>query len=33
VTSPTCIREIERAYPDAKITDKLFDAIEAKVNR
>ncbi|MCU4676506.1 glutathione synthase [Catenovulum sp. 2E275] len=32
VTSPTCIREIEKAYPDAKITTKLFDAIEAKLN-
>ena len=31
VTSPTCVREIERAY-DINITGELFDAIEAKLN-
>lgn len=31
VTSPTCVREIERAY-DINIMSKLFDAIEAKLN-
>lgn len=31
VTSPTCIREIEAAFP-ISITDKLFDAIEARLN-
>jgi len=31
VTSPTCVREIERAY-DINIMGELFDAIEAKLN-
>ncbi|WAJ68992.1 glutathione synthase [Catenovulum adriaticum] len=32
VTSPTCIREIEAAYP-VSITGKLFDAIEARLGK
>jgi glutathione synthase len=31
VTAPTCVKEIEAAY-DISIMDKLFDAIEAKLN-
>ncbi|MGP2514584.1 glutathione synthase [Yersinia sp. 2545 StPb PI] len=31
VTSPTCIREIEAAFPDVSITKMLMDAIEARL--
>ncbi|SQI35898.1 Glutathione synthetase [Leminorella richardii] len=31
VTSPTCIREIEAAYPDVSITGMLMDAIARRV--
>ena len=33
VTSPTCAREIEAAYPEVSITDMLMDAIEARLNK
>ncbi|MGL6177111.1 MAG: glutathione synthase, partial [Vibrionaceae bacterium] len=32
VTSPTCIKEIEAAYP-IDITGKLFDAIEQRLQQ
>lgn len=32
VTSPTCIREIEAAFPDVSITAMLMDAIERRIN-
>ncbi|NAT77819.1 glutathione synthase [Dickeya dadantii] len=31
VTSPTCVREIEAAYPDVSITGMLMDAIERRL--
>ncbi|QDX28838.1 glutathione synthase [Dickeya poaceiphila] len=31
VTSPTCVREIESAYPDVSITGMLMDAIERRL--
>ncbi|GKX60895.1 glutathione synthase [Leminorella grimontii] len=31
VTSPTCIREIEAAFPDVSITGMLMDAIERRI--
>jgi glutathione synthase len=31
VTSPTCIREIEAAFPDISITSMLMDAIEVRL--
>lgn len=31
VTSPTCIREIEAAFPDVSITGMLMDAIEVRL--
>ncbi|MCC3705347.1 glutathione synthase [Rouxiella badensis] len=31
VTSPTCVREIEAAFPDISITGMLMDAIEARL--
>ncbi|MEI7062393.1 glutathione synthase [Dickeya chrysanthemi] len=31
VTSPTCVREIEAAYPDVSITGRLMDAIERRL--
>ncbi|MFI0488319.1 MAG: glutathione synthase [Yersinia sp. (in: enterobacteria)] len=31
VTSPTCIREIEAAFPDYSITGRLMDAIEVRL--
>ncbi|OVZ87261.1 glutathione synthase [Yersinia frederiksenii] len=31
VTSPTCIREIETAFPDVSITGMLMDAIEVRL--
>lgn len=33
VTSPTCIREIEAAFPQVSITGMLMDAIEARLAR
>ena len=33
VTSPTCAREIEAAYPEVSITGMLMDAIEARLNK
>ncbi|MGN3437911.1 glutathione synthase [Proteus penneri] len=33
VTSPTCAREIEAAYPDVSITGMLMDAIEVRLNK
>lgn len=31
VTSPTCVREIEAAFPDVSITGMLMDAIERRL--
>ncbi|HCH51785.1 MAG TPA: glutathione synthase [Proteus sp.] len=33
VTSPTCAREIEAAYPDVSVTGMLMDAIEVRLNK
>lgn len=33
VTSPTCVREIEAAFPDISITGMLMDAIERRLAR
>lgn len=33
VTSPTCVREIEAAFPDVSITGMLMDAIEKRINK
>lgn len=31
VTSPTCVREIEAAFPEISITGMLMDAIERRL--
>ncbi|MBN6335339.1 glutathione synthetase, partial [Escherichia coli] len=33
VTSPTCVREIEAAFPDISITGMLMDAIERRIDK
>ncbi|QAV23914.1 glutathione synthase [Proteus hauseri] len=33
VTSPTCAREIEAAYPEVSVTGMLMDAIEVRLNK
>ena len=33
VTSPTCVREIEAAFPDISITGMLMDAIERRITK
>ena len=33
VTSPTCVREIEAAFPDIAITGMLMDAIERRIDK
>lgn len=33
VTSPTCAREIEAAFPDVSVTGMLMDAIEARIGK
>ena len=33
VTSPTCVREIEAAFPDISITGMLMDAIEKRLQK
>lgn len=33
VTSPTCAREIEAAFPDVSVTGMLMDAIEKRIGK
>lgn len=33
VTSPTCAREIEAAFPDVSVTGMLMDAIETRISK
>lgn len=33
VTSPTCVREIEAAFPDISIAGMLMDAIERRIDK